>query len=255
MTRLGKPSKLTPAWRRAAGTVTAEAEEIVWSARAGAHLEAARKQAGLRRIDLAYQMGVTEETIRLWEKGSVQPSVERLARLIALMALETTEWPARSEPHRRPSAARAAPAPGARGPWRHPGRGRADPGRAAGHLRRAGRPGARRLGPTSSSAWPSSSGSPSRTSPPCAPRRSWSTPPAGRPSASSSGLAARSSGSPAARSRRRSACPRAPSWPGSSAPGCPDRPSSPRSPPRCPSTWPRWWRPCPAAWPRARSAS
>ena len=81
-----------------AGTETAEAEEIVWSARAGAHLEAARKQAGLRRIDLAYQMGVTEETIRLWEKGSVQPSIERLARLIALMSLETQEWRSRSEP-------------------------------------------------------------------------------------------------------------------------------------------------------------
>ena len=75
---------------------SAAAEEIVWSARAGAHLEASRKQAGLRRIDLAYQMGVTEETIRLWEKGSVQPSAERLARLIALMALEGKEWRALS---------------------------------------------------------------------------------------------------------------------------------------------------------------
>ena len=73
-------------------TGAADAEEIVWSSRAGAHLEAARKQAGLRRIDLAYQMGVTEETIRLWEKGSVQPSVERLARLIALMSLEAGDW-------------------------------------------------------------------------------------------------------------------------------------------------------------------
>jgi transcriptional regulator with XRE-family HTH domain len=75
-----------------------DTEEVVWSARAGAHLEAARKQAGLRRIDLASQMGVTEETIRLWEKGSVQPSVERLARLIALMSLEAKDWRSRSEP-------------------------------------------------------------------------------------------------------------------------------------------------------------
>jgi transcriptional regulator with XRE-family HTH domain len=43
-------------------------------------------------------MGVTEETIRLWEKGSTQPSVERLARLIALMSLETTEWPTTIQP-------------------------------------------------------------------------------------------------------------------------------------------------------------
>jgi transcriptional regulator with XRE-family HTH domain len=51
----------------------------------------------MRRIDLAYQMGVTEETIRLWEKGSVQPSVERLARLIAVVALETSDWPVRHD--------------------------------------------------------------------------------------------------------------------------------------------------------------
>ena len=84
---------------RAGGTdaATVDAEEIVWSPRAGAHLEASRKHAGLRRIDLAYQMGVTEETIRLWEKGSVHPSSERLPRLIAILALETTEWPARQD--------------------------------------------------------------------------------------------------------------------------------------------------------------
>ena len=70
-------------------------EEIVWSPRLGAHLEASRVHAGRRRLDLAAQLGVSEETIRLWEKGAVQPSAERLARLIALLALETSEWPAR----------------------------------------------------------------------------------------------------------------------------------------------------------------
>jgi len=72
-------------------------EEITWSTRSGAHLEASRRHAGLRRIDLAAQLGVSEETIRLWEKGAVQPSAERLARLIALMALETADWPARED--------------------------------------------------------------------------------------------------------------------------------------------------------------
>ena len=69
-------------------------------------------------------MGVTEETIRLWEKGSVQPSVERLARLIALMSLETTEWPARSEPAADlpPLAQRLRQEREGRGA--HPGRGR-----------------------------------------------------------------------------------------------------------------------------------
>jgi transcriptional regulator with XRE-family HTH domain len=49
-------------------------------------------------MDLASQIGVSEETIRLWEKGSVQPSAERLARLIAVMALEASDWPVRREP-------------------------------------------------------------------------------------------------------------------------------------------------------------
>src|SRR5688572_32058617 len=80
------------------GSVAVDAEQYAWSPRAGAHLEASRKHAGMRRIDLAYQMGVTEETIRLWEKGSVQPSAERLARLIALMSLEAADWPLPSSP-------------------------------------------------------------------------------------------------------------------------------------------------------------
>ncbi len=69
-------------------------EEIVWSPRLGAHLEASRVLAGKRRLELAAQLGVSEETIRLWEKGAVQPSAERLARLIAVLALETSEWSA-----------------------------------------------------------------------------------------------------------------------------------------------------------------
>lgn len=75
-----------------------EVEEIVWSPRLGAHLEASRQHANLRRVDLANQMGVSEETIRLWEKGVVQPSVQRLARLISLVALEAADWPLRSGP-------------------------------------------------------------------------------------------------------------------------------------------------------------
>lgn len=73
-------------------------DEIVWSPRLGAHLEASRKHANLRRVDLANQMGVSEETVRLWEKGVVQPSVQRLARLISLVALEAADWPLRSGP-------------------------------------------------------------------------------------------------------------------------------------------------------------
>jgi transcriptional regulator with XRE-family HTH domain len=69
-------------------------EAIAWSARAGEHLRALRRKAGLRRSDLAMRLGVSDETIRLWEKGSVQPSADHLARLIALMALEADGWSA-----------------------------------------------------------------------------------------------------------------------------------------------------------------
>jgi len=69
-------------------------DDIVWSPRLGARLEASRVSAGKRRLDLAAQLGVSEETIRLWEKGAVQPSAERLARLIAVLSLETLEWSA-----------------------------------------------------------------------------------------------------------------------------------------------------------------
>jgi transcriptional regulator with XRE-family HTH domain len=73
-------------------------ETIVWSPRLGSHLEASRLRAGKRRTDLAAQLGVSEETIRLWEKGVVQPSAERLSRIIALLALETADWSAPDEP-------------------------------------------------------------------------------------------------------------------------------------------------------------
>jgi transcriptional regulator with XRE-family HTH domain len=73
-------------------------DEIVWSPRLGARLEASRVSAGKRRLELAAQLGVSEETIRLWEKGAVQPSAERLARLIAVLSLETSEWSAPTGP-------------------------------------------------------------------------------------------------------------------------------------------------------------
>jgi transcriptional regulator with XRE-family HTH domain len=76
-------------------------EEIVWSSRLGAHLYASRIRAGLRRLELAAKLGVSEETIRLWEKGAVQPSAERLARLIAVLSLEMSTW--QGSPDEEPS--------------------------------------------------------------------------------------------------------------------------------------------------------
>jgi transcriptional regulator with XRE-family HTH domain len=73
-------------------------EQIVWSSRLGAHLEASRQSAGLRRLDLAAWLGVSEETVRLWERGRVQPSADSLARLIALLSLEASKWQAPSRP-------------------------------------------------------------------------------------------------------------------------------------------------------------
>lgn len=65
---------------------------MVWSARLGSHLEASRVRAGMRRVDLAQRLDVSEETIRLWERGAVQPSADRLARLIAMLAIEGSLW-------------------------------------------------------------------------------------------------------------------------------------------------------------------
>lgn len=76
---------------RDGGTQT---EPLSWSPRLGAHLQAFRQHARLRRIDFALRLGVSEETIRLWEKGSVQPSADCLSRLIAVLSLEAGEWQA-----------------------------------------------------------------------------------------------------------------------------------------------------------------
>lgn len=65
---------------------------LLWSARLGAHLEASRTQAGLRRVDLAQRLGVSEESIRLWERGAVQPSEEHLVRLIPMLSIESSFW-------------------------------------------------------------------------------------------------------------------------------------------------------------------
>ena len=65
---------------------------ITWSPRLGAHLEASRLQAGLRRLDLAHRLGVSEESIRLWERGAVQPSEDHLVRLIPILAIEGSLW-------------------------------------------------------------------------------------------------------------------------------------------------------------------
>ena len=117
----------------------------------------------------------------------MQPSPERLARLIALLALETSAW---SEPARPALGSPAAGAPAPRRaprPPPHPGGGVVDPGGAAGDLRRLGdRPHhAQRAALRQPGGVPGHRGD--ATSPRSAPRRSWSTPPAGRPSASSSG--------------------------------------------------------------------
>lgn len=70
----------------------AELGQVRWSARLGAHLEAFRVQAGMRRLDLANRLGVSEETIRLWERGAVQPSEEHLVRLIPMLSVESSFW-------------------------------------------------------------------------------------------------------------------------------------------------------------------
>ena len=90
---------------RTVGTAVGQPElvdEIIWSSRLGAHLTAFRERAGLRRIDLARQIGVSDETVRLWERGTVQPSRELLARLIALLSLEVADWSASDSDLQKP---------------------------------------------------------------------------------------------------------------------------------------------------------
>jgi transcriptional regulator with XRE-family HTH domain len=74
--------------------VSDERSGITWSPRLGAHLEAFRRQAGMRRLDLAQRLAVSEETIRLWERGAVQPSEDHLVRLIPMLAIEGSLWQA-----------------------------------------------------------------------------------------------------------------------------------------------------------------
>jgi transcriptional regulator with XRE-family HTH domain len=67
-------------------------EGIPWSPRLGAHVETTRVRAGMRRDALAIALGVSEETIRLWEHGAVQPSPGNLARLIAVLSIDAAKW-------------------------------------------------------------------------------------------------------------------------------------------------------------------
>ncbi len=65
---------------------------IEWNRRLGAHIEASRLRAGLTRAQLGARMGVSEETIRRWERAGSTPSEDRLARLIAVLALDDASF-------------------------------------------------------------------------------------------------------------------------------------------------------------------
>src|SRR5438552_15005531 len=67
-------------------------EQIVCAPRLGAHVETARIRAGLRRQALAEKLGGSEGTVRLWERGAVQPSPDSLARLIVVLAIDASQW-------------------------------------------------------------------------------------------------------------------------------------------------------------------
>jgi transcriptional regulator with XRE-family HTH domain len=59
-----------------------------WTRRHGEHIEASRIRAQLTRTELAWRVGVSEETVRRWERGGSQPSEDRLLKLIAVLALD-----------------------------------------------------------------------------------------------------------------------------------------------------------------------
>jgi transcriptional regulator with XRE-family HTH domain len=62
------------------------------SQRLGEHLEGARRRALLSRAQLARRLGVSEESVRRWENGGSRPSPERLAQLIAVLAIDGTTF-------------------------------------------------------------------------------------------------------------------------------------------------------------------
>jgi transcriptional regulator with XRE-family HTH domain len=72
-------------------TDSPDAPSLTWSRRFGEHLEVARTRALLSRAELAKRLGVTEESIRRWERGGARPSPDSLARLIAVLALDGAE--------------------------------------------------------------------------------------------------------------------------------------------------------------------
>jgi transcriptional regulator with XRE-family HTH domain len=58
--------------------------------RFGQHLESARLTAGLSRADLATRLGVSEESVRRWERGWSAPSSDRIAQLIAVLSIDAS---------------------------------------------------------------------------------------------------------------------------------------------------------------------
>lgn len=86
---------------------TEQGEIPRWGRRMGEHFESARVRAGMSRAQLARRVSVSEESIRRWEKGGSRPSADRLAHVIAVLAIDTgniiSSSPARDE---RPDLAR-----------------------------------------------------------------------------------------------------------------------------------------------------
>ena len=78
-----------------------------WGRRMGEHLEAARNRAQMSRAELAQRVGVSEESIRRWERGGARPTPERLAHVIAVMAIDAGRLAALSKSgDERPKLAR-----------------------------------------------------------------------------------------------------------------------------------------------------
>jgi transcriptional regulator with XRE-family HTH domain len=50
----------------------------------GAALRAAREATGRTRQDIAYNMGIAENTLARWETGVTEPSITQLCRLADL---------------------------------------------------------------------------------------------------------------------------------------------------------------------------
>jgi transcriptional regulator with XRE-family HTH domain len=60
-------------------------------AKIGARLRALRKKAGLRPVQFARSLGLTQPSIRNWETGKTSPSIDKLPQIAEVLDADLAE--------------------------------------------------------------------------------------------------------------------------------------------------------------------